>query len=155
MELNNLQTKAGEKFDKILTDEQREQLREMSRPGSGGLGGFAAPGQVISLSREVMLKPTDEQKQKLADLQRGVDDELGRILTSDQKAQFERIKHDFGRGGSVASGHHGAPGAALGRSGANGSGAGRLPPGVNPIFRALRYGPQYEGLAGKDLRPAE
>jgi hypothetical protein len=156
MELNDFQNRIGEKLDKILTNEQRQQLREMSRFESGGFGGFTAPGQIISLSREVMLKLTDEQKQKLAGLQKGVADELDRILTVDQKAQFERIKQDFGRGGSVVSGRGSVPAAAPSPSstGVSSPGTSPLPPGVNPIFRALRYGAHYVGLAGKDLRPA-
>jgi hypothetical protein len=29
------------------------------------------------------------------------------------------------------------------------------PPGRNPVFRAYRYGPDYAGLAGKDLQPRD
>ena len=29
------------------------------------------------------------------------------------------------------------------------------PPGMNPLFRALRYGADYAGLAGKDLTPGK
>ncbi len=155
-DLDDLQNEVAAKLDKTLTAGQRKRLEEMSGPASGGYGGFAAPGQIMSLSRQILLKPSDEQKKELAGLQKQVDDQLAATLTVDQKAQFEKMKSDFARGGPSTGLRNGIPGAAPGRSaGLTGDFAGTLPPGVSPVFRVLRYGAGYPGLAGKDLRPAQ
>ena len=99
----------------------------------------------MSLSRQVLLKPTDEQKKTLIELQDGVDAKLRKIFTADQKIQFERMKQDFGRVGFSGSLSARKPAAPIASP----------PPGVNPVFRAIRYSADYPGLAGKDLRPIE
>ncbi len=160
-ELDEFQNAVDQRLDTILTDEQRRHLREMNAAEPGGLGGFTAPGQIISLSRAIALKPTGEQKKQLAELQAGVDNELDKVLTVDQKARFAGIKHAFDRGGSVAISHRTTFGptsdplraVTSGTSGTSGI-ASPLPPGVNPLFRALRYDAHYAGLADKHLRPA-
>jgi len=139
-DLDDFQNELDAQLEKTLTDEQRKRVRDTI-----GFGGFAVPGQITSLARQILLKPTDEQKKKLTELQKRVDDKLDKVLTADQKTQFEKMKQDFGRGGSSGSGPGGIP------EGVHGS----PPPGVNPVFRALRYGADYPGLAGKDLRPVE
>jgi Arylsulfotransferase (ASST) len=139
-DLDDFQNELDAKLEKTLTDEQRKRLRETI-----GFGGFAVPGEIMSLSRQVLLKPTDEQKKTLVELQDRVDAKLGKIFTADQKIQFERMKQDFGRvgfSGSPSASKLAAPIASP-------------PPGVNPVFRAIRYSADYPGLAGRDLRPIE
>jgi Arylsulfotransferase (ASST) len=151
--LDDLQTEVDVALDKALTERQKKRLIEMSGHGSGGYGGFAAPGQIMSLSRQILLKPTEEQKKVLAGLQKHVDDQLATILAGDQAALFEKLKSDFARGGPLTSGRGTVPGAAFDRpGGVAGDFAAPHPPGVNPVFRATRYGADYAGLAGKDLR---
>ena len=133
------------KLDKILDGWAEGAATKDERPRARSYGGFAAPGQIMSLSRQVMLKPTDEQKKKLTELQNRVDDKLDQILTINQKTQFKKLKQDFGRvgfSGSLSATKPAAPIASL-------------PPGVNPVFRAIRYSADYPGLAGRDLRPIE
>lgn len=66
------------------------------------------------------------------------------------------VKVDFNRGWPSGSSLHGSPGFGPGRGGGApgfgllGSG---VPRGMNPVFRADRYGADDPGLAGKDLRP--
>ncbi len=156
-DLDDFQHEVDAELDRILSGEQKDRLRTMSGSEPEGSGGFAAPGQIMSLSRQAMLKPTDRQKKKLTELQERVDDKLDQILTINQKNQFEKLKQDFARGGRLGIGAGSLRGAARGPNGAGGPTAiaGPLPAGVNPIFRALRYGTDYPGLAGKNLRTPE
>ena len=143
--MESFQREVDSQFDQIFTDEQKVRLKQKS-------WGFALPGRILSLSKQASLRPTDGQKQALAELQKAVDSKLDRLLTARQKAQLEKIKDDFGRGG--------APKSSRVRTG----GPERLGPGSpglggrsfkNPIFRAYRYGADYAGLADKDLTPGE
>ncbi len=156
-DLDEFQHEVDAELDRILSGEQKARLRRMSGAEPGGSGGFAAPGQIMSLSRQVMLKPTDQRKKKLTDLQKRGDDRLDQILTINQKTQFEKLKQDFARGGRLGIGAGSLRGAARGPNGDGGPSAiaGPLPAGVNPVFRALRYGTDYPGLAGKSLRTSE
>ncbi|MGO9464068.1 MAG: aryl-sulfate sulfotransferase [Isosphaeraceae bacterium] len=156
-DLDGFQHEVDAEIDRILDNGQKDRLRKMSGSEPEGSGGFAAPGQIMSLSRQVMLKPTDQQKKKLTELQKSVDDKLDQILTINQKTQFEKLKQDFGRGGRLGIGGGSVRGAARGPNGAGGPTAiaGPRPAGVNPIFRALRYGTDYPGLSGKNLRTPE
>src|SRR5205085_613218 len=56
--------------------------------GRGGFGGFGPPpqpGKVLPSGVQDSLKLTAEQKKKLEDLQKEVDERLGKILTEEQK----------------------------------------------------------------------
>jgi len=55
-----------------------------------------------------------------------------------------------GQGGAVGAGGPGGQGGAVGAGGPAGPGA---PGGGGNLFRAHRYGPDYPGLAGRDLKP--
>ena len=138
-DLDEFQKEIDSKLDSTLTDEQKKRLREKDGSGSGAIGGFALPGQILSLSRQASLAPTDEQKRQLAKLQDEVDDKLDQLLTADQKAHLKKMKEDFVRRGRLR------------------AGTGRLSgaPGKNTVFRAYRYGTDYAGLAGKDLKPGQ
>jgi hypothetical protein len=158
-ELDAFQKEVDARLDKILTDEQKERLREVSSFGPGGFAGLALPGQIMSLSRQASLKPTGEQKTELTELQNQVDAKLDQVLTADQKAQFQKLKDAIIRHGPLRFGPGGPSGAGpvppggprgFGPGGPGGFGG---PPGGNPVFRAYRYGMDYAGLAGKDLRP--
>ena len=103
-----------------------------------------------------MLKPTSEQKTQLAALQKEVDAGLDKVLTDDQKKQLKQMRADFLRGGPP-----GGPGGGGPPGGPGGPGGGPPaflfagPPGGSAVFRAYRYGPDYPGLAGKDLKPGK
>jgi hypothetical protein len=144
--LDDLQHQVDARLDEVLTEAQKRRLREIDAGGSRGFGGLAAPGQVMAMSRQMMLEPSDQQKSEFATLQKAVDAKLAQVLTVDQKAQLEKRIRDFVRGGPAQSG--GGASKAPARQPA-------LPPGVNPVFRATRYPADYAGLAGRDLRPAE
>ncbi len=151
-----LQKTVDETLDKSLTDAQKKTLRERSAPGPGGFAAMPAPGQLMSASTQVVLKPTPEQKTQLAALQKEVDAGLDKVLTDDQKKQLKQMRADFLRGGPP-----GGPGGGGPPGGPGGPGGGPPaflfagPPGGSAVFRAYRYGPDYPGLAGKDLKPGK
>jgi hypothetical protein len=126
------QEEVDSRLDRILTGEQKERLRAKG-------GGAALPGRILSLSGEILLKPTGEQKQQLADLQKSVDDQLDHLLDVRQKSRLRKIREDLNRGPP--------PRAPAGRPLSGGRSF------KDPIFRAYRYGPDYPGLAGKELKP--
>ena len=77
------------------------------RGGRGGMpggpdGGFFArmprPGEILPNFLQEMLNVTDAQKKQLADVQKGVDDKLDKILTAEQKAQLKQMR-EGGAGG--------------------------------------------------------
>jgi hypothetical protein len=141
------------RLDKTLTEEQTQRFRQGSGFGRGGIGGLALPGEILSLSRQVSLKPTAEQKERWTELQAAVDDKLAKLLTADQRAQFQKRKDDFGRGGPPGFRPSGPP--RFGTGGPGGFPGSRGPRGRNSLFRAYRYGPDYPGLAGKELNPGK
>jgi hypothetical protein len=163
-DLDELENEVDEKLDKILTLGQRQRLKERNGLASGGLAGLAPPGQIMSLSMQISLRPSDKQRKELSGLQKKADETLEEILTADQKTQFKKMKEDFHRGRPPGLGTSGPPGAGPGRpvgpSGRRpvappGIGDFGAPPGMNPVFRAHRYGADYAGLAGKDLTPGK
>jgi hypothetical protein len=122
-------------LDKLLTAEQKKQLREM--PPSFGPGAPPA-GQLLSSSQQDRLKLTSDQKKQVAAFQKKTDDKLDKLLTADQKKQLKDMRQGFG-GGMVFGGGPGMGG----------------PPGGNSIFRATRYGVNYAGFMGKNLTPGK
>jgi hypothetical protein len=133
-------------LDKTLDAEQKKKL---AQPG-GGFGGFTLPGQLLSTSTQIQLKPTAEQKKALGELQKTVDDKLVSLLTDDQKKQLRQMKDDFTRGGPPG-GPGGPPGG--GPPGGPPPGMFNGPPGGASLFRAYKYAADFPGLAGRDLRP--
>jgi hypothetical protein len=65
----------------------------------GGSGGGGQPGIVLSQQAQNRLQLTDEQKKKLADLQKEVEVQLSKILTEDQRKQLKDMQQGGGLGG--------------------------------------------------------
>lgn len=156
-----------------MTADQRKNLRERT---GGGPGGMALPGQIIATAAQITLKPTPEQRTKLTELQKAVDAGLAKTLTGDQKDTLKELRADFARGGPGGGGPGGGgpggggpggggpggpPGGGPGGPPGGGPGGGGPPafmfgpPGGGSLFRAYRYGPDYAGLAGKELKPGK
>ena len=155
-DLAALQKTVDEKLEKILTDEQRKKLRERSAPGPGGFAAMPVPGQIMAISTQVTLKPTAEQKKQLQHCRK----RSTRSSKAPQRGPEEAAQADAERfrprrptggpgGGPPGGGRPGGPGGVL-RQGLFGG-----PPGGGGVFRAYRYGPDYAGLAGKDLKPGK
>jgi hypothetical protein len=96
--------------------------------GPGGRFGFPKPGQILPDFMQDQLKLTDDQKKKLADLQKDVDDKLDKLLTDDQRKQLKEMmdRGPGGRRGPGGPGGDGGPGG--GRRGPGGPGG----PGGSP-----------------------
>jgi hypothetical protein len=161
--LDDLQHETEGRLDTVLSDWQKARLTELSSAGATAFGGVAAPGQLMSTSREMMLKPSPEQKKEMLALQKRIDEKLGSVLTAGQKTRLEKIKQDFARGGRLgrdnAESANAGPSGPPGRLGAVAGGLPdppvSIPPGVNPVFCATRYGPDYTGLTGRLPRPPD
>lgn len=145
-QLADFQKELTAKLDKLLTEEQKEQLK---RPPDGGPGGRSGPGnmpqpgQIMSPAQQGALKLTGAQRKQLRELQKEADDKLDNILAADQKKQLKEIRANPGRAG-----------------GGGGSGPPGMPAPTGPqlesaLFRAYRYAADYPGLVGKDLRPGK
>jgi hypothetical protein len=85
-------------------------------PGGRGMGGPPQPGQVLSMGLQDRLGLTDDQKARVAELQKEVDARLDKILTVEQKEQLKEMRSrgpgGFGPppGGPGGGGFDGGPG---------------------------------------------
>jgi hypothetical protein len=141
-DLEAAEKEIAEKLEKLLTDEQKKQAKE--RTSGFGPGAFPAPpqpGQLLPTALQERLKLTDEQKKELAELQKEADGKLAKILKEGQKKQLKEMQDRVRLPGGPPVGLPGGP------VGFGGPGGG--------IFRALRYAPDYPGLAGKELKPGK
>jgi hypothetical protein len=161
--LDALQKEVDAQLEKTLTAAQRKQLEPRggrTGPGGpagpgpggppgppGGSGAMPEPGQIISTAAQITLKATPEQRKGLSQLQKTVDARLDTLLKEGQKKQLTQLRKDFLRGGP--------PGGGPGGPGGPPPFLFAGPPGGASLFRAYRYGTDYAGLAGKDLKPGE
>jgi hypothetical protein len=86
-------------------------------PGGRGPGGPPQLGVLMPDFVQETLKMTDEQKKKLAELQKETDAKIEKILTDEQKKQYKDMKDNPGRGGpgGRGPGGRGGPEAQAGR----------------------------------------
>lgn len=131
--LGEFQKEASGRLDKILTEEQRKQLKA-AQPGFGGV---PQPGQIMTSFQQARLKLTAEQKKELAALQKEADGTLDKTLDAAQKKRLKEMRDGMARGG---------PGG--GRGGFTG-------PTPTSLFRSYRFGPDHPALAGKELKPGK
>jgi hypothetical protein len=160
--LKEIQDRVETALAKTLSEQQLQAFKARTGPAV-----IAPPGQVMTLATQITLKPSEEQKQSLAELQKEVDSKLSSLLNDDQRAQLKRMRDDFGRGGPPGFGPGGGPPPGTGPAGSPGGPPGggpgpqlRFPrnigpPGGSAVFRVYRYGPDYPGLAGKTLTPGK
>jgi hypothetical protein len=132
-----------------------------SRGGTGGPGfvgfGFPVIGQILSPFTQDQLKFTAEQKKEMEALQKEVDEKLEKIMTEEQRKQFKEMKERRpGFGPPPGGGFGPPPGGGFGPPPGGGfgpPGGAAFGPGPGGLFRSYRYGVDYAGLAGKDLKP--
>jgi hypothetical protein len=96
------------------------------------------------------LKLSETQSQELAALQKEVEAEIAKILTDEQKQRVKDVEN--GRFDRLGRGGRGGPG---GGPGGRGRGAGGRRGGGGPggIFRSYRYAVDYGAFTGKTLTP--
>jgi hypothetical protein len=149
-EIESFQKEVDATLEKTLDDGQKNKLKQLT----SGPGGFTTPGQVLSTSTQIQLKPSPDQKKTLGDLQKEADRRIEKLLTDDQRKKLKEMKDEFARGGPP-----GGPGGPGGRPGGPGGAGGpppslfNGPPGGASLFRAYKYAADYSGLAGRDLKP--
>jgi Spy/CpxP family protein refolding chaperone len=123
----DLRKEAMTSAKKALNDEQKDVLAkevlgaafELQLGGFGGGfggGGRGTPGQVLNTGAQDQLKLSAEQKKKLEDLQKQVDDQLKTILSEEQQKQLKDMQQGGGRG---TGGGRGGAGGRGGRGGNN------------------------------------
>src|SRR5262249_27499714 len=81
--LGAFQTEVSGKLDKVLTDEQKKQLKEPPGAGPGGFAGFPQPGQLMAPTLQARLKLTAEQKKQVTELQKEVDGRLDKLFSDE------------------------------------------------------------------------
>jgi hypothetical protein len=143
-DLTALQKVVDGRFENVLTEAQRKQLKSVFAPQGappGITGGPNAagpqPGKILSTQQQVTLKLSAEQKKRLAEIQKEIDARLDTLLTADQQKQLQTMRQNP-QGVKTAA----AP-------------PGQGPAGGTPLFRAYRYGVDYPGLAGRKLAPGQ
>ena len=165
-QIDDFHRELGRKLEKTLTEAQRKQVREINPTGPEGFAALPLPGQIISKSTLTALHPTAQQQKELDDLQNEVNGKLDKVLSDDQQKRLKEARENFGRGGPFAGGPPGGAGGPLqnGQGGPQQKAQGGPPRGPggpggpiagNTLFRALRYGPAFPGLAGKMLKPGK
>lgn len=103
-------------LDKLLTAEQKKQLKER---GQGTRGGFIPPdrpGQIMSSARQNQLKLTDDQKKDLAALQKLVDEQFDKALTPAQRKQLKNVFAPFAVPPTIANQGDSQPGKIFSRT---------------------------------------
>jgi protein CpxP len=98
--LQELRGDYQKKVTALLNDDQKKTYEEAIQNrgfgggfgGFGGFGGGGTPGQILSPALQDRLKLTQEQKDKLAKIQKDVDAKLADVLTPEQKKQLEELK---------------------------------------------------------------
>jgi hypothetical protein len=127
------------KLDQLLTEEQKKQLKNPQNAGS-----LPQPGQLMSVTLQIQLKLTADQKKEIQAIQKEADVLLGKLFAEEQKKQLKEMQANVGRGGL------GSPGRGPGSPG----GLPNIgPPGGSAVFRVYRFAANHPALAGKDLTP--
>jgi Spy/CpxP family protein refolding chaperone len=142
-DLSALQKVIDERFNNVLNEVQKKQLKIVFAPGGpppggpnpGGAGSSPQPGKILSAAHQDTLKLSAEQKKRLEEIQKEVDTRLATLLTEEQKRQLQAMQRDALAGGAPP-----------GRGG---------PPGGAPVFRAYRYATSYPAFAGRKLTPGK
>ncbi|MBL8799973.1 MAG: Spy/CpxP family protein refolding chaperone [Planctomycetia bacterium] len=90
------------KVEGFLNSDQKKTFEEVKAQRPGGFGGIGggrggAPGQVLSPGLQERLKLSDEQKKKVEDLQKDLDNKINGILNDEQRKQLDEIKKGGGQ----------------------------------------------------------
>jgi len=113
-ESQKLRTDYLAKVEGLLTSEQKKTFEEVKnqqpqRGAPGAPGGFGRPAvgaEFLPAGAQERLKLSDDQKQKVSDLQKEMETKILNVLTEEQRKQYEEMKKGGGRPG----GRPGAPG---------------------------------------------
>ena len=162
-----LQKAVDGRFDKVLTEAQKKQLKSVFAQGGPpqGIPGFGnadgpEPGKILSAGQQDTLKLSAEQRKRMAEIQKEIDAKLETLLTADQKKQLQAMRQrpPVVTAAVPAGPVRAAPGGnplfgAIEKMLSAGMNWFRAAPSGTPLFRAYRYPIDYPGLAGKTLTP--
>jgi hypothetical protein len=172
--LAKLKVELKPKLEALLSEEQLGIFAApKSSPFNPGASRTPRFGDVIPSFLFDELALTDAQQANLKQIQKDADQQLEKIWTDEQKDRFKEMETMFAGGrpgggfGFPGGPGNGMPGAVP--PGGFGPPGGRLPgPGFRPpggpggpgggpggIFRCYRYGADFAGLMGKDLKPGK
>ncbi|HEV2969317.1 MAG TPA: aryl-sulfate sulfotransferase [Pirellulales bacterium] len=159
-QIDDFETDAGSKFEESLSDDQRTKLKDLQK----NAGPFGPPGSpdfehVLPNATRDKLELSAEQAKLVDEIQQQAAVKLKAVLKGDQANQLKMMQDMMKAfaGGPLAGGGPGGPGRPGGTGGPGGFmgfGGGDFN-GGSSIFRAYRYGPDFAGLAGKDLTPGK
>jgi hypothetical protein len=146
-DLTALQKAVDARFDQVLTEAQRKQIKSAFAPFSPPPAPPAAdnptgphPGKILTAAQQNTLKLSPEQRKRMEEIQKELDAKLETLLTEAQKKQLQVMRQ------APPPGRTAPPG---------GPGQARLPSGGTPVFRAYRYSLNFPGFAGKTLTPGK
>lgn len=134
--LDGLQAEFETKLDAVLLEGQKKQLNQPPKNAGPVNADTVATPQAIRILPdfiEKMLKITPEQKKLVDALRKEADARLATILTAAQTKQLNEIRSVF----------------------VNSWGPGGPPSLGNAVFRSYRYGADYPGLKGRELKPGK
>jgi outer membrane protein assembly factor BamB len=101
-QLEDLHKEVDAKLGQLLTAEQAKEFKESQEGfGRGGFAGRPQPGQILQIMGPALqekLKLTANQKKELGDLQKTLDDKLGKLLTDEQKKTIAEMRANRRRG---------------------------------------------------------
>jgi hypothetical protein len=123
-----LQNDVDAQLKKALDETQQKELKTV-QDAKTVVGGFPAHGQILTDFLKAKLKLTDEQKQRVDDLQKTINERLAKTLADNQKKQLKEAQATAARPFNFDF---------LGMG--------------NAIFRIYRYGADYPGLKGRELK---
>ncbi|HWY88915.1 MAG TPA: aryl-sulfate sulfotransferase, partial [Gemmataceae bacterium] len=93
-----LQKAVDARFDKVLTEAQKKQLKSVFtggpvqiNPGAGNADG-PQPGKILSAGQQDTLKLSAEQRKRMAEIQKEIDARLETLLTADQQKQLQAMR---------------------------------------------------------------
>ena len=130
-----LQKAADARFDRLLTETQRKQIKTVFEPGSPPAAPpFGEAGRILSSAQQDALKLSPEQRKRFEAIQKDVDAKVETLLTDEQKKQLMAMRQ-------AAPGGRSRPGDDR--------------PGGTPLFRAYRYAIDHPALAGRNLTPGK
>jgi hypothetical protein len=138
-DMAELQKIVDDRFDRVLTEPQRKQIKAVFTPGARpvvdpGPSRFPQPGKIFSTEQQDTLKLSPEQRKRLGEIQKDIEARLATLLTEEQRKQLSAMQQ-----------------AAIAGGAANVLPVRGGPPGGSPVFRAYRFALAYPGFAGKSL----
>jgi hypothetical protein len=102
MQIDTLEKDISAHLEKLFTVDQKKRLADRGRGGNAGFGPPSQPGKIMTNAEQDRLKLTEDQKKDLESLQKIVDEQFEKTLTSAQRNQLKSVFAPFGPPPGVA-----------------------------------------------------